>query len=65
MYATDNPMKQNPNPKMPEMGKAINNNNAVTENELIYQLEHRSSTKSIMLCEKKKEFLKALLKNKK
>ena len=64
MYATKNPMKQNPNPKMPEMGKAINNNDAVTEEELIYQLVNRS-TKSIMLCEKKKAFLKALLKNKK
>ena len=36
-------MKQNPNPKMPDMGKTVNNNTAVTEKELIYQIEHRSS----------------------
>lgn len=58
-------MKQNPNPKMPDMGKAVSNNSAVTEQkELICQLENRS-TKSVMLSEKKREFLKILLKNKK
>ena len=57
-------MQQNPNPKMPEMGKKINNNSEVTLKELVYQLENRSA-KAIMLSNKKKDFLKLLLKNKK
>ena len=33
MYVTDNPMKQNPKPKMPEMGKAIKKNQSSIKNE--------------------------------